>query len=79
LALAPGTYSIRAQSDASASFYYANGYMNYPQTGNGGTVTIDAISTPEPGSLTLLGIGVVGIIGAASHSRRKRATANLPV
>ena len=41
---------------------------------NGGEIA--AATVPEPGSLTLLGIAAVGIVGVAVRSRRKKATAN---
>jgi hypothetical protein len=74
LDLTPGVYYIQGESQTYDEFYYANGYMNYPQTGDSGSVTINALSTPEPASLVLFAFGAVGVIGVSRRGQRRRAT-----
>jgi hypothetical protein len=75
IALSPGTYNLYSEVFSAAFISGSAGYVD-PNTAGNGSITINALSTPEPSSLFLFCVGAVGIIGALSRSGRKRATAN---
>lgn len=46
--------------------------LDNPGTTNRATIKIDAIANPEPGTLALFGLGVLGLGGAIARRRRRR-------
>lgn len=71
IVLSPGTYNLESYTYSGASVYGA-GYAD-PYTAGYGSITVNALQSPEPGSLTLLGMGAAGLIGVARRRGRKSA------
>lgn len=69
--LAPGTYILDAHIESEAFLENGAGDVD-PFTSGYGSITINALSTPEPGSLVLLGLGALGLVGAANRKRWRR-------